>query len=320
MGVRGSEIPLDLPTTDFEFEERFSTEEECVEYLRERRWPDGFICPRCEGRRSWRLQCRLLEECAGCGHQVSIIAGTVFESTRKPLRLWFRVIRDFLVSKRGCSAKEIQRRYGLSYQTAWTWLHKIRVCMDRHEVRPLQGTVEVDEAYIGGTDDVRHKGRSLAGNKCLVVAAVEDKGSQMGRLRLDHLGNATARSLSAFVNSNIKVGSTVRTDGLAAYKRLGNEGYKHFPEVIRNSKNASKKLPKVHRVFSLLRRVLLGTYQGAVSPQHLGRYLDEYVFRFNRRSSGSRYLLVERLLGEVFNPPPTYAELVGRGEEASVVT
>lgn len=262
----------------------------------------------------------MLDECASCGHQVSITAGTVFENTRKPLRLWFRVIRDFLVSKRGCSAKEIQRRYGLTYQTAWTWLHKLRCCMDRHEVRPLRGTVEVDESYIGGTDDVRHKGRSLAGNKCLVVAAVEDKGSQMGRLRLDHLGNASGRSLCGFVNANVEKGSTVRTDGLAAYNRLGEQGYAHVPVVIGDPKNASKKLPKVHRVFSLLRRVLLGTYQGAVGHQHLGRYLDEYVFRFNRRSSGSRYLLVERILGEVFNPPPTYMQLVGRGPQDVVPT
>lgn len=190
---------MDLPGSMFEFEERFATEQACVVYLRQRRWPAGFVCPRCGGRKAWQLRTRPLDECAGCGHQVSLTAGTAFAGTRKPLRLWFRVTAELLFSKRGCSALELTRRFPISYETAWTWLHKLRSCMDRSGGDPLGGSVEVDETYLGGVDDGEHRGRSLAGKKLLVAGAAECRGKAIGRIRLRHVLAATSAALCGFI-------------------------------------------------------------------------------------------------------------------------
>ena len=167
-----------LPSTHLAFEQRFSTEIACIEYLRRQRWPDGFHCPRCAGRRAWGLRSRALDQCASCGHQVSLTAAMVFHGPRKPLVLWFRVIGQFLVSKSGCSAVDVSRQHGLKYETAWTWLHKLRSCMSQFGREPLDGSVEVDETYLGGEDDDAHKGRCLTGHKTPVAAAVECGGER----------------------------------------------------------------------------------------------------------------------------------------------
>ncbi len=303
----------DLPSTQLEFEQRFSTEAACIEYLRRQRWPDGFCCPRCSGSRAWGLRTRALDQCASCGHQVSLTAGTLFHGTRKPLRLWFRVIGQFLLSKSGCSAMDISRQHGLKYETAWTWLHKLRNCLSQLGRTPLDGIVEVDETYLGGEDDPAHKGRSLTGHKMPVIAAVESRGEAMGRLRIAAVLDATAPSLCAFVYNNVSPGSQVRTDGLQSYRSLPRLGFRHERVVVgEDPKNAIKQMPNVHRVFSLLRRWMLGTYQGAVHSIHLQSYLDEFVFRFNRRRSANRWLLFQRLLESAFKRPITYPMLAGR--------
>ena len=302
-----------LPSTQLEFEQRFSTEAACIEYLRRQRWPGGFRCPRCGGTRAWGLRTRALDQCASCNHQVSLTAGTVFQGTRKPLRVWFRVIGQFVASKSGCSAMDVSRQHRLKYETAWTWLHKLRSCMAQFGRAPLSGSVEVDETYLGGEDDDAHKGRSLTGHKTPVAAAVEERGEAMGRIRLIAVLNATALSLCGFVRQNVAPGAHVKTDGLQSYRFLRKLGFHHERVVLgTNPKNAIKQMPKVHRVFSLLRRWLLGTYQGAVHPIHLQSYLDEFVFRFNRRRSANRWLLFQRLLERAFTRPPTYATLAGR--------
>lgn len=300
---------MDLPTTMFEFEERFGSEAACVEYLRGRRWPAGFVCPRCGGGKAWQLRTRALDECAACGHQVSLTAGTAFAGTRKPLRLWFRVIAELLYSKRGCSALELTRRFPLSYETAWTWLHKLRSCMDRSGGDPLSGSVEVDETYLGGADDGEHRGRSLAGKKLLVAGAVECRGDGIGRIRLRAIPAATSAALCGFIAATVVSGSSIRTDGFRQYKRIGEQGYQHVRIVVGDPKKASKLFPRVHRIFSLLDRWLLGTLHGSIRRAHLQRYLDEFVFRFNRRAASHRALLFERLIGSSFRSVPTYARL-----------
>ena len=300
----------EFPTTMLEFENRFGTEEACVAYLRQQRWPTGFVCPKCGGAKSWMVRGGRHDECASCGRQVSITAGTVFHGTRKPLRLWFRAMALMVVSKQGCSAKELERLFGLSYETAWTWGHKLRGLMGASSGK-LKGRVEVDESYLGGEDDAAHKGRSLTGRKSCVVAAVEDKGKHMGRARLESVQDATAASLVGFIERNVEKGSELHTDGLSSYGGLAAKGYVHDREVVGNPKNASKRFPHVHRIFSLLRRVLITTYQGAVSEKHQSWYLDEFNFRFNRRTSSNRFGLVRTLLSRAFVPVPTYAQLVG---------
>jgi transposase-like protein len=300
---------LPVPGSLREVEARFSTEAACIEYLRDRRWGGCFRCPRCGESRAWQLRTRPLDQCVGCGHQVSLTAGTVFHGTRKPLRLWFRVIGEIVFSKRGCSALEISRRFGLRYATAWTWLHKLRGAMDRRLGDPLEGVVELDETYIGGFAPGGRRGRSTEG-KSVVVGAAECRGEHTGRIRLRLVPTVTGAELTAFALTSIVAGSTLRTDGYRAYRKLGGRDYKHHPVVVGRF-GASILLPRIHRVFGLLDRWMLGTLHGASSTKHLQRYLDEFVFRFNRRTSANRLLLFDRLLsGALGRAPTTYRQIV----------
>jgi Transposase zinc-ribbon domain/ISXO2-like transposase domain len=161
----------DYPENFEQFITRFATEQDCYDYIVSLRWPKGFACPRCQNDRSWTSK-RLLLICTECGHQTSITAGTIFQGTRKPLRLWFHVMWWMMSQKTGASAKNLQHTMGFRrYETAWTWLHKLRNAMIRPGRNRLKGTVEVDETFIGGTEEGA-KGRKTA-TKTLVVIAVE---------------------------------------------------------------------------------------------------------------------------------------------------
>jgi transposase-like protein len=231
-----------FPRTVIEFEERFATEAACIAYLRAHRWPKGFECPKCGGTKSWAVRNGRQDECAKCGRQTSITAGTTFHGTRKPLKVWFRAMAAILVSKQGCSAKELERLFGLAHETTWTWGHKLRALMEPSSNK-LLGRVEIDESYFGGEDDAAHKGRSISGKKVCVVAAVEDKGKAMGRARLEVVSNAKATSLGDFVERNVEKGSVLHTDGLGSYEPLASKGYQHEREVVGNPKTAAKKFP-----------------------------------------------------------------------------
>ena len=283
----------DYPKNLLEFEGRFSSEEACLEYLLQLRWPGGYRCPRCQHRKAW-LTKRSLFHCAACGYETSVIAGTIFQDTRKPLQLWFRAIWYIVGQKNGVSAKGLQRVLGFTrYETIWIWLHKLRIAMVRPGRERLSGTVEVDETYIGGERPGK-RGRGAAG-KSLVLIAVEDKGKQIGRIRLRRIPNASATNLIMAVKESVEPGSLVRTDGWGGYGPVSEEGFGHT--IIRKSADVGENLlPLVNRGASLLKRWLLGTHQGAVRPSHLDYYLDEFTFRFNRRKSYSRGKLFFRLL------------------------
>jgi len=300
----------DYPANLMEFEARFASEEACREYLLTLRWPDGFRCPRCEGSKAWPTDRGLLH-CAACGHQVSVTAGTIFQDTRKPLRMWFRAMWWVTSQKTGASAVGLQQVLGLgSYQTAWTWLHKLRRAMVRPDRDRLRGLVEADETYVGG-----HEGGVMgrgAKTKALVAIAVEKKGRQIGRVRMRVLKDFTAAQLCGFARDCIEPGSTVRTDGLNSYLTLPGHGYVHDRIIQeKHEETASELMPSVHRVASLLKRWLLGTHQGRVSRAHLGYYLDEFTFRFNRRKSRHRGKLFYRLLQQAVAIEPTsYKQIV----------
>lgn len=234
--------------------------------------------------------------CASCGMQVSVTAGTIFDRTRTPLPIWFRAIWWVVAQKNGASALGLQRVLGLgSYETAWTWLHKIRRAMVRPGRERLSGRVEVDETYLGGMEE-GVRGRETF-KKALVVIAAQENGNGIGRIRMRRIPDASAESLLPFVESAVEPGSVIHTDGWSGYSRLKGKGYMHEITVLKRSKeSANKLLPRVHRVASLLKRWILGTHQGAVSPEHLDGYLDEFTFRFNRRTSRSRGNLFYRLL------------------------
>ena len=281
----------DYPKTLLEFRDRFSTEEACLEYLMLLRWPTGIECPVC-GHRELRRTTRGLFECRKCKHQMSVTAGTIFHNTRKPLRLWFETMWHITSQKYGANALGLQRMLALgSYHTAWKWLHRLRRVMVRPGRENLSGAVEIDETYIGGERSGK-RGRG-AENKTLVAVAVEDSKADtergIGRIRLQCVSDASGNSLLGFVKTHVCIGSEVRTDGWPSYTALPSMGYEHT--VV-----GSKDLMIVHLVISLLKRWLLGTYQGAVSSIHLPYYLDEFTFRFNRRTSGSRGKLFYRLV------------------------
>ena len=303
----------DYPRSVGEFEKQFSTEEQCREYLARLRWPDGFKCPKCGDSRGWRV--KALMECQGCGRQTSVIAGTIFQSTRTPLVSWFRAMWYVTSQKNGASALGLQRVLGLgSYETAWTWLHKLRRAMVREGRDKLSGWVEVDETWIGALEE-GVAGREK-GAKALIVIAAEANGPGIGRIRMRPIQDASAGSLHCFVQDSIVTGSTIHTDAWQGYVGLEKEGYQREITVLRGRrKEASTLLPRVHRVASLLKRWLLGTHQGAVSHQHLIYYLDEFTFRFNRRTSKSRGKLFYRLVQQaVSTGPSTYDQMVTRAK------
>jgi len=297
----------DYPKTISEFEKRFANEKACRQYLFQLRWPQGFQCPHCGHDAAWSTK-RGLQRCKKCDIQTSVTAGTIFQDTRKPLTEWFRAMWYVTNQKHGVSALGLQRFLGLgSYHTAWTWLHKLRRAMVRPDRDRLHGLVEVDETYVGGERSGK-RGRGAEGKE-LVLIAVEDKVDAMGRIRLCLAADASAASLTRAVQECVEAGSTVRTDGWNGYNGLKAEGYIH--EVVRGESVVGDNLmPLAHRVASLLKRWILGTHQGAIRPSHLAYYLDEFTFRFNRRTSRSRGKLFYRLAQQAVAIEPVTAKQI----------
>ena len=301
----------DYPGSYAELLSWFPDDEACLDYLEWLRWPDGFRCPRCAGRDGWRLGSGRWE-CAVCGRQASVTAGTIFHRTRTPLQLWFAAAWQMTSQKHGVSALGVQRSLGLgSYQTAWAMLHRYRAAMVRPGRERLSGHVEVDEAYIGGVEGKVH-GRETE-TKAIVAIAVEIENPRgFGRIRLGHVPDVTKDSMLPFIDGAVQPGSTIHTDGWQAYLTLVDRGYEHERTVMRQQSDpAHVVMPGVHRVASLLQRWLLGTHQGAVTPEHLDAYLNEFTFRFNRRRSRRRGLLFYRLLEQaILAEPITYRSLI----------
>ncbi len=302
---------VDYPRTLQEFDEWFSSENACLDYLSRVRWDGGFRCPGCGGTASWPTARGELR-CSKCQRQTSPTAGTIFEGTRKPLRTWFQAMWYVTSQKHGVSALGLQRVLGLgSYQTAWSWLHKLRRAMVRSGRDRLSGEAEVDETYLGGKE-VGVVGRKTT-KKSIIAIAAEVRGSGIGRIRMACVPNASSESLVAFVQTSICEGALVRTDGWRAYNRISNLGYEHRPNNVSASGDpAHVTMPRVHRVASLLDRWWLGTHQGAIRPKHLDYYLDEFTFRFNRRLSRARGLLFYRLFEQALLADPVpFKRLVG---------
>jgi len=302
----------DFPRDLTEFERRFATEAACRAYLLQLRWPDGFRCPHCGQTKGWPVRDRGLMQCAACGRQTSVTAGTIFQDIRTPLPVWFRAMWAVTSQKTGISALGLQRELGLrSYKTAWAWLHKLRRAMVRPGRDRLTGRVEVDEAYIGGV----HPGRGgrQTETKALVAVAVQvEARRRLGRIRLRRLLDASGPSLTGFVQDAVEPGSLVHTDGWMGYEPLRRHGYRHRITFLQGqAQSPSQLLPHVHRVVSLLKRWLLGTHHGGVTHEHLEYYLDEFTFRFNRRRSRSRGKLFFRLAQQaVAVDPAPYESLV----------
>jgi transposase-like protein len=291
----------DYPRTLMELERRFSDESTCRAYLFALRWPDGFVCPRCGGATAWPTA-RGLWVCGSCRRQVSVTAGTIFQDSKLPLTVWFRALWHLTSQKNGVSALGLQRVLGLgSYKTAWAMLHKLRRAMVRPGRDRLRGIVEVDETYWG-SQDKGLRGRQI-GTKALIAVAAEVDGRAIGRVRLRRIPDTKRKTLHGFITESVESGSTVRTDGLKPYNKM--TGYVHQRHVQQHpSVGGEHLLPQAHRVVSLLKRWLLGTHQGAISHEHLDDYLNEFTFRFNRRTSASRGKLFYRLAQQAVQIEP----------------
>jgi len=284
----------------------FPTEDACLEYLSLLRWPEGYTCLRCKSRAYWK-KARGLFCCRDCEYEASVICGTLFQDTHKPLRLWFQAIWYIVNQKNGVSALGLQKALGLgSYHTAWEWMHKLRRAMVRPGRDKLSGLVEVNEMFIGGARSGK-RGRGAEG-KTLVFVAAETIPSGIGRIRLMPIENASGAKLSQAVLQTIEPGSTLRSDGWDGYNLLARQGYVHQSTPHKDSISGDP-TPNAHLVASLVKRWLLGTHQGAMRPEYLAYYLDEYTFRFNRRTSRSRGKLFYRLIEQAVQIDPVPATL-----------
>lgn len=305
----------DYPRTYQEFLKWFDDEVACRRYVLRCRWPQGFECARCGAKAEPWTTSRGYLHCRECGSEVSVTAGTIFERTRLPLRTWVAAMWFVTSQKDGASALGLKRVLGFgSYQTAWAWLHKLRHAMVRPGRDRLSGRIEVDETYIGGADIGGKRGRGSE-KKDIVVIAVEIQSPKgFGRLRMRRIPDVSGQSLVPFVCDVAKKGSEILTDGWGGYNPLSEHGYKHSRVVLSDSGDpAHISMPGVHRIAALVKRWLLSTHQGSVSQKHLEYYLDEYTFRFNRRSSRSRGMLFYRLMQQaVATPPLPYRQIVER--------
>jgi len=301
----------DYPRSYREFVEMFPDNEACAVYLEQLRWPSGFTCPACEITTDpWR-QTRGRLVCSACRNQASATSGTILDKTRTPLTTWFEAAWHVTTAKNGHSAKTLERT--LSYRTTWAMLQRYRVAMVRSERERLSGTVEIDESFVGGVEQGGKRGRGTS--KPVVVIAVEVKEPKgFGRVRMRHIPDASGARLMPFVCDVVVQGAVVNTDGWAGYNDLPKQGYTHQKTVLSSSGDpAHVSMPGVHRVASLLKRWILGTHQGAVSSAHLQSYLEEFTFRFNRRTSRSRGLVFRRLIEQAVATGPVIEAEVTHG-------
>ena len=309
------EAGVDYPRLYREFVEWFPDDEACLTYLEKLRWPNEFICPACHIiTKPWR-QTRGRLVCSSCHHQTSVTSGTIFEKTRTPLTIWFETAWHMTTAKNGLSAKTVQRTLGTGYRTAWKMLHQYRIAMVRSERKPLSGIVEIDEALVGGVEHGGKRGRGT--NKAMVVIAIELKEPKgFGRVRMRHIPDASGEALIPFVCDTVRLGSVVQTDGWNGYNQVQKKGYLHHSTILSSiSDPAHISMPGVHRIASLLKRWILGTHQGSVSAQHLQSYLEEFTFRFNRRTSLSRGLVFRRLLEQSVVTGPVVRDKIAHGYE-----
>jgi hypothetical protein len=302
----------DFPRSLIDFQRRFGDEAACVRYLFAARWPEGFVCPGCGNGKAWELQTKAWTwECTGCGKQTSVTAGTIMHHSKLSLTTWFWASYLMATHSNGISALQLQRQLALgSYKTAWLMCTKLRRSMVAPDRSPLAGLVEVDETEIAcrrKNDPLTGGGRRSHQGKMLVVGAVEveDGGAGPGRVRLAEVPDYSADSLHSFIADNLAAGATAKTDGWSAYP--GAPGVSHDPHVI-GKMAAHVVLPWVHRIFANLKVWALGVYHGLRRP-HLQSYLDEFVFRFNRRRT--RHAAFRSLLGIAAGREPiTYQMLI----------
>lgn len=285
-----------FPKTLREFQETLTTEDACVRYLIACRWPNGFRCPSCGHDRAYVLTAVRRWQCASCRWQTSLTAGTILERSKVPLTSWFWAAYLMATDKRGVSALLLKRQLGTSYKTTWLLLHKLRRAMVAPEREKLRGTIEMDETWVGGLQTGLKGSRQLKGRKAaLVIVAVERRGTGSGRVRMEVIPDFTQVTMNAFAVANIELGSTIITDKMTGFDEFSSLGFTHIATKQGNiRKGAPHIVPLADRAMGNMKQWLLGTYHG-VSRGQLQAYLDEFVFRHNRRANPE--LAFQTLLG-----------------------
>ncbi len=277
----------EFPKTLREFRQQFSSDAICLEYLAQSRWPSGFVCPKCGGREHWVIKEPFGYECSGCGRRTSPTAGTVLHRSHVGIQEWFWAAYLVATHTPGFSAKQLERQIGCAYRTAWFMLHRLRRAMVSDARSRLDGEVEADETIVGGTVKGRFgRGVAASENKTLVFGAVEvisytDKhgraAEKAGRVRLAITPRADGESIGLFLAQNVAEGSEISTDGWKGYSKTALANYRHSPSTGAHATH-------IHRVFGNLKTWINGTHHG-VDPKYLQTYLEEFVFRFNRRKT-----------------------------------
>lgn len=312
------------PRSLMAFQKAFPDEAACAEFLVRRRWPNGFICPECGGRRAYELKSRAwVRACADCGRQTSVTAGTVLHRTKLPLTVWFWAAHLMATHSNGISALQLSSQLSISYKSAWLLAQKIRRSMPDPERELLDGVVEVDQTELPYRDGQVSDGPNAG--KIIVIGAVEVRDrktgkvqkpkkigakyldTMSGRCRLKVIPSNEAKYIHAFIRQTIKPGSTLLTDGHRSYNGL--TGYRHDPRVV-GKMAAHIPLQWIHRIFSLMKRWGLGTYHG-LRRKHIDTYLEEFAFRYNRRYY--RHVSFETILGlSTLHVPASYWQIIGR--------
>lgn len=312
-------IRPNYPKTILEFAAQFHSDEVCMDYLIKSRWPEGFVCPQCDHKGGWWLAKYKRFECSGCHRHTSPLSGTLMHRSHISIRLWFWAAYLMATHTPGISALQLQRQLGIKQNaTVWFMLHRLRKGMVRQDREALHGVVEADEAHIGGpAKGKKGRGVRVAASKTLIAGAVEivsfrnKKGileEKAGRVRLETLRSASEEEIGKFLKKNVAAGSTVKSDGWRGYSKNALKGYDHLRQVQGSPEHAKELAPHIHRVFSNLKSWLIGIHHG-VDPKYLQAYLDEFVFRFNRR--GTPMAAFQTLLGIASSKKP-----VKRGELA----
>lgn len=291
--------------------ERYGTQEQCLQALFQSRWPHGFECPECGSRRFHQLQCRPLFQCAECRHQASVIAGTIFASTKLPLTTWFLAMHLLTQSKHSISSLELARLLGVRQKTAWSLKHKLmQVMLERERTRILSGRVETDDAYMGGQAHGK-RGRGAGRQRPFLAAVQTEDGLKPHLISLQALNRVSGQSILKWGKTHLHAKAHVVTDGWKVYRTLDANGWKHEAKRAVSKGWRRAKHPAfswVNTILANLKGNILGVCR-AIQPKHLPRYLAEFQYRFNRRYDLST-ILPRLLWASALTPPMPYRLLI----------
>ncbi|MDR2443655.1 MAG: IS1595 family transposase [Deltaproteobacteria bacterium] len=289
-----------------DFERCFSSQETCLDYLLEHRWPDGPVCPYCQSHKLWRFGPVL--ECSGCGRQIRIMAGTLFQDSKLDLRIWFRAVWYLVNNHNGISASELSRELGIRYPTVWSLLHKLRWAMFADLRVPLTGRVEVGEVFLTSPDSLQSGLSSLRSERLAI--AVEYDGQSLGRLRMRVIDSAKGY-FRRFIEENVELTST-----LIIPDRLKDQSLEADYNCLTTSDLAKASsfppISQISRVETLFKGWLMETFQGAVSEAYLDNYIDEFVFRFDRHYQENRGWVFRQVIDRAIQTPPIRQDRIMR--------